>query len=234
MRNTWTAKLAIVLAGLAYCGSSARDGPAAEPLRVLAAGDSITYGAEGHYYGYRGFLADLAAAAGLQMLLVGGETENLGVGEGHEGHPGWRSDEVLSFLPAWLDRSRPDVVLLHVGTNDIFQGRPVQHAAASIEAILDLMAGTRPDCWTVVATSGPFRSPKDAQARELTAEITRIVSGRAGRGQKVVLADSRAALAASPAGLPALLVDSAHPSDLGYYLMSKTFFEAIRSIRRPA
>jgi lysophospholipase L1-like esterase len=220
-----------LLAFLLCCAGKSEE--AAEPLqmRVLAGGDSITYGAMGNYYGYRGFLVDLASTAGMRLVMVGGETENVGVGEGHEAHPGWRSDEVQAAMQGWLDRFHPDVVLLHVGTNDLFQNLPATHASTAIDATLELIRRGAPQTWTIVATPGPFRSPKDAQCAELAALIRGMVSTRAAQGQKVLLADARAAFEASPAGLPALLEDSAHPKDLGYYLMARSFFEALRQTR---
>jgi lysophospholipase L1-like esterase len=231
-RKRWQWPLVAAAALICGCSGSPTEAEEPEALRVLPAGDSITFGAGGHYYGYRGFLADLASAAGMPVVLVGAETENLGAGEGHEGHPGWRSDELQAAMEGLLQRHRPDVVLLHIGTNDIFQGRPVPDAAASIEASLDSVARVLPEAWTIVATPGPFRSPKNAQAQQLAEQIRGSVAQRAGRGQRIVVADVHAVLAASPAGLPALLADSAHPSDLGYYLMAHTFFEALRQTRR--
>ncbi|MEZ5084657.1 MAG: SGNH/GDSL hydrolase family protein [Bacteroidales bacterium] len=40
----------------------------------------------------------------------------------HEGHWGWRCDEILAQLPVWLGSYTPDIVLLHLGTNDLYQG----------------------------------------------------------------------------------------------------------------
>ena len=49
----------------------------------------------------------------------------------HEGHWGWRVDEILSGRPAsypgdltqWAGSHRPDVVLMHLGTNDAIQSQ---------------------------------------------------------------------------------------------------------------
>lgn len=43
----------------------------------------------------------------------------------HEGHRGWRADQLLASLPSWLGGYTPDIVLLHVGTNDMFMGNSV-------------------------------------------------------------------------------------------------------------
>jgi lysophospholipase L1-like esterase len=232
VKASWLAAgIGMAAAALGACGGSAPDAPAqAVTLRVLAAGDSITYGAGGNLYGYRLFLHDLSAAAGIDVHYVGSQSENLGPGTGHEGHPGWRTDELQAAIGDWLERERPDVVLLHIGTNDIFQGRPLGDAVASLESAVRLIGSLRPAAWTVLATPGPYRSPKNAQAQQLAAHVRRIVEQRSAAGQRILLADVHAALAGSPAALPALLGDSAHPSDLGYYLMAKSFHAPLRRI----
>jgi hypothetical protein len=42
----------------------------------------------------------------------------------HEGHWGWRVDQILADLPGWLGSYTPDVALVHLGTNDAFQSQP--------------------------------------------------------------------------------------------------------------
>ena len=45
----------------------------------------------------------------------------------HDGHPGWRTDEIVAGRPGssqgklaeWLTTEKPNIVLLHIGTNDV-------------------------------------------------------------------------------------------------------------------
>ena len=39
--------------------------------------------------------------------------------QNHEGHSGWTADQIQSNVTAWANLNKPDVVLLHIGTNDI-------------------------------------------------------------------------------------------------------------------
>ena len=39
----------------------------------------------------------------------------------HEGHWGWRADEVLAKIDGWAEQTTPDIVLVHLGSNDILQ-----------------------------------------------------------------------------------------------------------------
>lgn len=49
----------------------------------------------------------------------------------HEGHPGWTIPQLEKILPSWA-ATRPDVVLLHAGTNDL--GGYVQPVATAVTA----------------------------------------------------------------------------------------------------
>ncbi len=218
------------------CGNGKNDpdngGPALS-VRLLAAGDSITYGAGGNYFGYRRFLVELGGVAGRELLLIGSVTENLGTGEGHEGHPGWTAEELRVALPLWLEIEEPDILVLHIGTNDIYEGLPLAGAVEAIDKSLETVLRQAPSCLTVLSTIGPYRSPKNSQAVQLNQELRAMAARRAAAGQRIVLADSYRTLTDSGVSLEQLLSDSAHPSDLGYYLMAKEIWQALAAANSP-
>ena len=39
----------------------------------------------------------------------------------HEGHSGWRIDQIDANVVDWLRTTTPRTVLLHIGTNDMLQ-----------------------------------------------------------------------------------------------------------------
>ena len=137
--------------------------------------------------GYRGELLKLLSAAGQDVELVGNLENDDGNGR-HEGHIGWRIDQVTAAIakpggiglghngagghdvgrhavpqlrapvPGWEGRShdesgvrdyssmdggagwarlQPDVILLHIGTNDIGQGADLDTVVARTRALLD-------------------------------------------------------------------------------------------------
>jgi hypothetical protein len=67
-------------------------------------------------------LWDLLADAGYDVDFVG----NLNSGSAiqdfdphHEGHPGWRDDQIAANIYAWLEGKPADIILLHIGTNGL-------------------------------------------------------------------------------------------------------------------
>ena len=78
----------------------------------------------------------------------------------HEGHPGWRIDQIAGSMAPWLLRERPDIVLLLIGTNDVVQGYALDAAPRRLGTLLDLIAATLPGCRVVVASIPPLADPE--------------------------------------------------------------------------
>ncbi len=83
--------------------------------RLWPLGDSLTWGfpyAETSEFTYRAHLKRLRP----DLLHVGT------LPSAHDGHGGLRTDELAEQVPVWLARiDRPDIVLVHAGTNDVLQ-----------------------------------------------------------------------------------------------------------------
>lgn len=109
-------------------------------LRVMPLGDSITMGtytattpSSDRSIGYRLKLYDdlTRTAAGRYAIdFVGGQTngEALMRDPHHEGHGGFTAQQIADGVGQWLSNRPPDIVLLHIGTNDI-SGDPNASAA---------------------------------------------------------------------------------------------------------
>lgn len=121
-----------VIAGMA--GSIDQSG---RPPRLLPLGDSITQGSPDHPGGYRGMLERLLREGGFPGVeFVGSRAENSdGLAQPwHEGHPGFRLEELRGGftkcgstarpIGETLARYRPDVVLLVAGTNNMYLDEP--------------------------------------------------------------------------------------------------------------
>jgi lysophospholipase L1-like esterase len=138
-------------------------------LRVLPLGDSITCGcgstarASSNWTascgtdvgGYRVPLWAALTAAGVNATLVGtlssGPSWAPSAATRHEGHPGWRTAQILAILPAWA-ATQPDVILIHLGTNDIGQGKPLPGMLADMGALLGNISSALPSARTIVCT----------------------------------------------------------------------------------
>lgn len=90
----------------------------------MALGDSITWGLKDpEYGGYRHLLGTLLANDGYSFEFVGSMQSGTGIAPSanNEGHAGWTIQQIQKGIDSqgWLETYRPDVILLHIGTNDL-------------------------------------------------------------------------------------------------------------------
>ena len=127
-------------------------------------GDSITNGSNSgvvpdsqqYYLSYRKALRDKLTDRGYQIDYVGSQVSGNAIFSDaqHEGHGGWVADggsadvsirpNVYNFLVA----NPADIILLHIGTNDISAGHG---SADDVRLILDEIDRYSPDVWVVLA-----------------------------------------------------------------------------------
>jgi lysophospholipase L1-like esterase len=62
----------------------------------------------------------------------------------HEGHWGWRADEVLADVAAWTARAQPHIVLIHLGHNDLWQGQDIASTLQDLRQIILSMRQVEP------------------------------------------------------------------------------------------
>lgn len=142
----------------------------AEPIRILPLGNSITQG-ESPRKSYRPYLDSLLNDAGYEFDFVGrmqvshdGATGS-GFDFDHEGHYGKRADEVLGEVDSIVESFSPDIVLCHLGTNDLVAtGQSREDLARAtlndIENIIDEFRASFPEIVFVVARIIPC-SPEE-------------------------------------------------------------------------
>ncbi|ACZ86965.1 multidomain esterase [Streptosporangium roseum] len=194
--------------------------------RIMPLGDSITDGFADPG-GYRVALWRSLADAGHLVDFVGsgynGPAEL--ADHDHEGHPGWRIDEIDAGVAGWIGSTSPRTVLLHIGTNDMVQNRDLAGAPARLSALIDRITAAAPAAELFVATIIPLADPVlEARAAAYNAAIPGIVRSRAAAGRRVHLVDMHAAVAAAD------LADGVHPGRTGYDRMAAAWHAALSSV----
>jgi lysophospholipase L1-like esterase len=189
------------------------------PLRIMPLGDSITFGSgSSTRSSYRVGLHRRLSAAGLSVDFVGSVRSGAGADVDNEGHPGWRIAEIAARADEWLAASRPDVVLLHIGTNDMRSDERAVGAAGRLSALIDQILAARPGVRIFVAELvGARDEAVQARIDAYNAEIPGIV---AGKGPRVRLVDL------SSVDGPGL-ADNLHPNDDGSARMAVLWYRAV-------
>ena len=105
---------------------------AAAPVRIMPLGDSIT-GSPGCW---RALLWNRLQNTGFTDIDFVGTLPPQGCGVAHdgdnEGHGGFLATNIANQnqLPGWLSATRPDIVLMHLGTNDVWNNRSPQRRSS--------------------------------------------------------------------------------------------------------
>lgn len=213
------------LAALA-CLSSAF---AAPPMRILPMGDSITQGSAGS--NYRTTLRSILTTAGYEVDYVGTNTVNPGslTDREHEGHSGWRIDQLDSNVAAWFAAIEdPDFILLHIGTNDFGQNFNTATAIDRLDALILKMATLRPHANIVVTNIMERGEPQNtAIQNQFNPFVQARVDAHAAAGRKVTFLDMRAAVPLSD--MPDLL----HPNQTGSDKMANAWLGSIQTLSTP-
>ena len=253
-------RLAAFLASLACCAGlvvvhrAFADAPLlskADSIRVLTLGDSITAGVAAgggaaENGGYRGVLGELLAQDGYRAVFVGtrydysAQIEN----RAHDGWPGY----VLRSFPAdpgpgqlygsltrqALQETRPDVVLLMAGTNDLLRlqrsvaGYTMPNILESMNLLLGEIFSDDPQVRVIVAPV--VSSPRIAAASidAFNAGLVPIVERYARSGDRISLATAmEQAVPRDVEHFP----DGIHPSsDGGYADVARAWVQAIEQV----
>lgn len=141
----------------------------------------------------------------------------------NEGHPGATIRDTANFARASLGY-RPNVILLHVGTNDFDVHRPKETTADAPErlgGLIDELVVVCPDATILVAQLVHAANPLyESRIQLFNNEVPRIVAKRANAGHRVMVADMRSIT-------KEYLFDGIHPTDTGYKMMADIWFNGI-------
>lgn len=136
----------------------APEASAAAPVRVMPLGDSIT-GSPGCW---RAILWNRLQSSGITDVDFVGTLPPQGCGVAHdgdnEGHGGFLATNVAdqNLLVGWLAATRPDVVMMHFGTNDVWSNRSNDVILAAFSKLVDQMRASNPNMKILVAQIIPM------------------------------------------------------------------------------
>ena len=191
------------------------------PLRVMPFGDSITRGliipepgvVPG---GYRTRLHERLIREWGPVEFVGSADDNPDPrnlpSPRHEGHGGCRIDELAAGVDEWMAAARPNLVLLHAGTNDMVQDHEVDSAPQRLNDLLARIPGAI-YLARIIGSTDPTVHERIARFNAALPDVV--------RRHDAVLVDMFAAVPLTA------FADPYHPNAAGYRLMADAWFEAI-------
>ena len=202
---------------------------AEEPIRIMPLGDSITrgwYGSPGAN-GYRKPLYLNLTNHSYNVDFVGCQNDGDFADRNHEGRDGWHAaggpngNNILPNVYNWLTAHPADIVLLHIGTNDISVGG---QDANEVNDILDEIDRYNPDI-TVVLALIINRKSYNSITTQYNNSLNQMAMNRIANGDDIIIVNMENALNYSTD-----MADNLHPNDSGYAKMANVWFAALDNL----
>jgi lysophospholipase L1-like esterase len=176
--------------------------------------DSITNGfqsSDGN--GYRNDLLALLTGATNKVQMVGSLRSGTMADNYNEGHDGATIAQIATYTSAY--NKRPNVVLVHAGTNDLNQPSSPDTAPQRLDSLVGQLLAALPDATIIVARIIPSTNAATAALiPTFNNAITDLMATRVQQGQHVIMVDMPSAVTTGD------LYDGLHPNDEGYNKMA--------------
>lgn len=199
---------------------------AADPMRIMPLGDSITQGNQAQD-SYRRPLWHALVKAGYAVDFIGSEQNFTGPAphpdfdQDNEGHYGWTHAAILEKLDGWLAANRPDVVLLHLGTNDA--DKPVETVLDGTKAVIEAIRKANPEATILVAQLCTVWGSIEAYNRRLPELVASLEDPRS----RIIVVDQATGFDGRQ-GFDT--VDGCHPNESGEAKLAKRWFAALQTV----
>ncbi|ANN17163.1 beta-mannosidase [Amycolatopsis orientalis] len=227
----------LLAAGMAVASAPADASPAdaAAPARIMALGDSIT-GSPGCW---RALLWKHLQDSGHTDVDFVGSLPAQGCGFAHdgenEGHGGILATGIVrdNRLPGWLSAARPDIVLMHLGTNDVWSAVPAQAILNAYTTMLDQMRASNPAMKLIVARIIPMNPATCSACGQRVVELNDAIPGwaraRSTAASPITVVDQWTGFDTA-----ADTTDGVHPnSSTGIQKMESRWYPAVVAALRP-
>ncbi len=227
-----------------------------QTVNIMLLGNSITRGygtgpdpdSANFNYGFRYYLYNTLISAGYNFDFVGtlnsGAQSSLNFDYDHEGHGGFRADQLVPQMASYLTAAQPDVILVHIGTNDVAQRNDDNYATdvADVDGILNAIDSYSTETIVVLAQiidqDRNDSRYQDNAVSTYNSLLAAMAQNRINSGDRLILVDMYNALNYAENGdmdhdetyLPN---DWLHPTDSGYQKMGAVWQNALTDLWQP-
>jgi lysophospholipase L1-like esterase len=229
--STWKKSLcaaAAMLLSAALALLAVRPAAAATPVRIMPLGDSIT-GSPGCW---RALLWNRLQSNGFTDIDFVGTLPPQGCGipyDGdNEGHGGFLATNVANqnLLPGWLAATHPDIVMMHFGTNDVWNNIPPATILAAFSTLVDQMRASNPNMTVLVAQIIPMNPSNCAECGQRVVNLNNAIpawaAAKSTAQSPIVVVDQWTGFSTATD-----TYDGVHPNDSGNQKMSDRWYPAL-------
>jgi lysophospholipase L1-like esterase len=225
-RSLCAAAVAALVAALALL--AVRPATAATPVRIMPLGDSIT-GSPGCW---RAPLWNRLQSTGFTNIDFVGTLPRRRCGVAYdgdnEGHGGFLATKVANQnqLPGWLAVTRPDIVLMHFGTNDVWHNVPPASILNAFSTLVDQMRASNPGMKVLVAKIIPMHPGNCADCAQRVVDLNNAIpvwaSSKSTAQSPIVVVDQWTGFSAGTD-----TKDGVHPNDSGNQKIANRWYPAL-------
>ena len=210
--------------------------------RILPLGDSITFGdaynppPDNLKHAYRNYLWYKLNDYDYWVDYVGTRRSGWSVipkfDPENEGHPGWTSFDISNITYNRLVRTQPDIILLHIGSNDFWIGDnrddPSMSGVSKILNEVDRYEKNHRHHIKVIIATIIDRTYHPPFTDKYNSKLRSLIRKRISQGDDLVMVDMQygAHLVYNSTDFQ----DPTHPNDNGYKKMAKVWFNALNKI----
>jgi len=210
---------------------------AAEKTKVMLLGDSITeitcWRTQVWQQLTTAGLASSVDFVGTMTSLQGKCSAPSGFDTNHEGHSGWQAVDIAkNNIAGWVQNTKPDVVNMHLGTNDVNIGKKgVNDILAAYTTIIQSIRSANPNARIIVDKLIPT-SWSDATIEAVNSAIPNWVSQNTTPNSPITIADCSRANGYTNAMLEG---DGVHPNAAGDQFLAQQIgpklIDAIKAVQ---
>jgi len=179
--------------------------------------------------GYRFVLEQILINLEWDVEMVGQRTEG---GGNHEGYPGLMTSEMIPILPDILQANPPDVILLHIGTNDLPDPISPDSSFKNIKTILDIIHNFDSDIKVILAQiipclqDIPYGKARYPAIIEFNNLLPLLLSGR----PYLNLVDMWTPFVSQSNCETELISETWHLNDASYYMMAQLWRDSLTGL----
>ncbi|ORY09648.1 SGNH hydrolase-type esterase domain-containing protein [Clohesyomyces aquaticus] len=153
----------------------------------------------------------------------------------NEGHAGFQATGIVADnqLPGWLSAAKPDIMMIHLGTNDVIQRKSTADTINAYSTLVDQMRASKPTMKILFSQLIPIDPKKFSGAQQGIIDLNKAIATwaptKSTSQSPIVVIDNFTGF-----NVTTDTVDGEHPNDSGNQKLANKFYQplvnAIKSV----
>jgi lysophospholipase L1-like esterase len=129
-------------------------------------------------------------------------------------------------LPGWLSSTKPDIVMMHLGTNDVWSNRSPQEITTAFSKLVDQMRASKPTMKILAAKIIPMNPSNCAECGPRVVALNNVIqtwaASKTTTNSPITVVDAWTGFNTNT-----MTGDGVHPNDTGNKQLADTWFQPL-------